>query len=54
MSSYNDNLILKVINNSESNNWNDAVHEWEIVDCYEEEKNVLNIAIRLGITMVMN
>lgn len=37
MSSYNDNLILKVINNSESNNWQDAVHEWEIVDCYEDE-----------------
>lgn len=34
---YNDNLILKVIDNSESNNWQDAVYEWDIVDCYEDE-----------------
>lgn len=37
MSKYVENLIKKVIDNSVSNNWNDAVREWDIVDCEEDE-----------------
>ena len=32
------NLICKVIDKSESNNWDNAVMEWEIIDCEEDEK----------------
>ena len=32
------NLICKVIYKSESNNWDNAVMEWEIIDCEEDEK----------------
>lgn len=35
--SYLDNLIKTVIEASEANNWNDAVQEWEIIDCEEDE-----------------
>jgi hypothetical protein len=37
MSKYVENLIKKVIDNSISNNWNDAVREWDIVDCEEDD-----------------
>ena len=37
MSSNNDNLIKEVLDNSESKNWIDAVKEWEIIDCEEDE-----------------
>lgn len=33
--SYVRNMILTVINNSESNNWEEAISEWEIYDCEE-------------------
>ena len=36
-STYVKNLICKVINKSESDNWDDAVTEWEIIDCEEDE-----------------
>ena len=36
-STYVKNLICKVINKSESDNWDDAVMEWEIIDCEEDE-----------------
>lgn len=32
------NLICKVIYKSESNNWDNAVMEWEIIYCEEDEK----------------
>ena len=32
---YKENLINTVINNSESDNWEDAVKEWDIVDVEE-------------------
>ena len=32
------NLICKVIDKSESNNWDNAVMEWELIDCEEAEK----------------
>jgi hypothetical protein len=32
------NLICKVIDKSESNNWDNAVMEWKIIDCEEDEK----------------
>ena len=38
MSSNYDNLIKEVLDKSESKNWTDAVKEWEIVDCEEDEK----------------
>ena len=37
------NLICKVIDKSESNNWDNAVMEWEIIDC-EEDENALKYA----------
>lgn len=42
MSSNYNNLIEKVIDKSESNNWNDAVKEWEIYDCVEDENHSTN------------
>ena len=36
-------LICKVIDKSESNNWDNAVMEWEIIDC-EEDENALKYA----------
>lgn len=36
-STYVKNLILKVIYNSESDEWDGAVTEWEIYDCEEDE-----------------
>ena len=38
MSSNYDNLIKEVLDKSESKNWTDAVKEWEIIDCEEDEK----------------
>ena len=35
-STYVRNLIMTVINNSESDNWQEAVTEWEIYDCEED------------------
>ena len=37
MSIYRENLINAVIDNSNANNWDDAVIEWDIVDCIEDE-----------------
>ena len=37
MSIYRENLINAVIDNSNANNWDDAVLEWDIVDCIEDE-----------------
>lgn len=37
MSIYRENLINAVINNSNANNWDDAVLEWDIADCIEDE-----------------
>jgi len=34
---YVEKLINKVIDNSESNEWENAVTEWQIVDCVEDE-----------------
>ena len=34
---YYENLIKTVIDLSESNNWENAVSEWEIIDCEEDE-----------------
>ncbi len=39
MSSNYDKLIKEVLDKSESKNWTDAVKEWEIIDC-EEDENV--------------
>lgn len=36
-STYVRNLIMTVINNSESDNWQEAVTEWEIYDCEEDD-----------------
>lgn len=36
-SAYYDNLIKNVIDNSTGKTWNDAVKEWEIYDCEEDE-----------------
>lgn len=36
-SKYQENLILKVINESESREWKNAVNEWRILDCEEDE-----------------
>ena len=36
-SSYVKNLIMRVIQNSESSIWEDAVEEWEITDCEEDD-----------------
>ena len=36
-SSYFKRLMKKVIDKSESNNWEDAVQEWCIIDCQEDE-----------------
>lgn len=38
MGNYVENLIQTVIENSQSNNWEDAVCEWEIEDWQEDEK----------------
>lgn len=38
MSRYMENLIFRVIGESESNSWNDAVLEWEIIDCEEDDE----------------
>ena len=35
-SSYARNLIARVIDNSISDNWEDAVQEWDILDCVED------------------
>lgn len=43
-SAYVKNLIMRVIQNSESNTWEDAVMEWEITDC-EEDENASEICI---------
>lgn len=37
MTKYYDNLIKSVLNKSQSNNWDEAVKEWTIVDCEEDE-----------------
>ena len=44
MSDYYENFIKKVIDSSESNNWEDAVKEWKIVD-FDEDKNLSSICI---------
>ena len=53
-SAYYENLIKTVINNSFAKTWEEAVKEWEIVDCEEDEecssqcvcgKKILNIFI---------
>ncbi|GLB26591.1 hypothetical protein LXJ15735_28320 [Lacrimispora xylanolytica] len=36
---YVDSLIMTVIDNSISNNWEDAVLEWEVYDCEEDSLN---------------
>jgi hypothetical protein len=36
-STYYDNLVMTVIDNSAGKTWNDAVQEWEIYDCEEDE-----------------
>lgn len=36
MSRYYENLIKKVLDNSWSDNWDEAVREWEIYDCEED------------------
>lgn len=38
-SSYIRNLICRVINKSEGDKWEDAVMEWEIIDCEEDERS---------------
>lgn len=38
MSRYMENLIFRVIDESEANSWNDAVLEWEIIDCEEDDE----------------
>lgn len=38
MSKYYDNLIQRVIDNSTSNNWNEAVLEWDVIDCIEDNR----------------
>lgn len=35
--SYRENLINVVLNNSNSSNWTDAVREWKIEDCEEDD-----------------
>lgn len=37
---YQENLIKKVIDSSESLYWNDAVLEWEIADCKEDDESL--------------
>ncbi|MGL5415785.1 MAG: hypothetical protein ACRDAU_09015 [Clostridium sp.] len=37
-SSYRENLILKVIGESENTEWESAVEEWSILDCEEDEE----------------
>ena len=37
MSNYSQNLLRRVIELSESEYWENAVQEWEIIDCYEDE-----------------
>lgn len=37
-STYVRKLIMTVINNSESDNWQEAVTEWEIYDCEEDDR----------------
>ena len=37
MGRYVQNLIVRVINASEADTWENAVQEWEIVDCEEDE-----------------
>ena len=37
MSIYREKLIQEVINNSNAKNWNEAVLEWDIADCIEDE-----------------
>lgn len=34
---YTRNLVNSVINNSIADNWEDAVQEWDILDCFEDE-----------------
>lgn len=38
MATYYENLIQTVIDNSESKEWNQAVLEWEVYDCEEDEE----------------
>ena len=37
MSKYLENLVKTVIDSSLANNWQDAVMEWDIIDCEEDE-----------------
>lgn len=39
VSSYRENLIQTVLDNSVGETWNKAVYEWEIVDCIEDDFN---------------
>lgn len=36
MSIYYENFIQTVLDNSESKEWENAVHEWEVFDCDED------------------
>lgn len=36
ISAYRENLIQRVIDNSDGNTWEEAVSEWEITDCVED------------------
>jgi hypothetical protein len=36
-SAYYRNLIQRVIDNSDASNWEDAVLEWEVDDCEEDD-----------------
>lgn len=40
MSRYSELLLKSVIDNSEENTWSDAVDEWEVEDCIEDEEMV--------------
>lgn len=43
-STYVKNLIMRVLNNSESDIWEEAVMEWDIIDC-EEDENCSEICV---------
>ena len=36
MNDYQNNLIFTIINKSRASTWEDAVNEWDIIDCYED------------------
>ena len=38
MSRYSELLLKSVIDNSVNNTWNDAVEEWDVEDCIEDEE----------------